>query len=149
MRPRTARAVLLTATALGALTGSSCQPGQRFHPVRGQVWCDDQPAAGALVVFHPANDPDPQAIRPSAYVLADGSFTLQSFDRQGRASRDGAPAGEYRVTVSWFPPNAGRYTNVIPDKLQGRYSNPKTSGLRADVKEGDNEIPPFRLHLQR
>jgi hypothetical protein len=54
------------------------------------------------VVFHPKDNADPQAPRPFGTAGADGSFGLTT-SRPG----DGAPAGEYRVTVIW-PGAAGR-----------------------------------------
>lgn len=62
---------------------------------------------------------------------------------------DGAPAGEYSVTVTWFdPPPAGvnpeSYSPV--DKLAGRYATPEISPLKVNVTEDDNELEPFALH---
>ena len=68
------------------------------HPVKGQVTFRDRPAAGALVIFHPVDGSAPPAIpaKPSGRVGDDGSFTLSTY-----GEGDGAPAGQYRITVQW------------------------------------------------
>jgi hypothetical protein len=53
---------------------------------------------------------------------------------------DGAPAGEYKVTVTW-PEGSG---NDIPDRLNGKYDLTNTK-LTANVNEGTNDIPAFKL----
>jgi hypothetical protein len=60
---------------------------------------------------------------------------------------DGAPAGEFKVTVVWPespPPNASGVFEVR-DRLRGRYANPKTTELTATVEEGGGALPPFEL----
>jgi hypothetical protein len=69
-------------------------------------------------------------------------FRLRSYSPD-----DGAPAGEFKVTVVWPaapPPNA---TGVfqLKDRLGGRYANPETSKLTARVEPGGGEIAPFEL----
>jgi hypothetical protein len=133
-----------------ALLCSSCQRGKVIYPVRGQVFVASKPAEGALVVFHPADSTDPQALLPSGVVSADGSFTLRCYDPQiCPTPTDGAPAGDYLITITWLPANYAEYRNVLPDKLQGRYSDPKTSGLRATVKTEPNDLPAFQLDAVR
>jgi len=104
-----------------------------------------KPAAHAQVTFHPVNDNSPEAVHPVGTVDEKGGFTLTSY-QQG----DGAPEGEYLVTVQWFlatkPRNASAgddYTTV--NHLPARYGRPESSGLRATVRKGDNELPPFSL----
>jgi hypothetical protein len=147
--PRTVRATVRLAPVLTVvLCCASCSKGKPLYPVRGQVFVDGKPAEGALVVFHPVEDnPSESAVlRPSALVGEDGSFRVGSYK-----PKDGAPAGEYRVTVQWLPPDLSRNRHlyadgkVNPDKLGSRYANPKTSGLRAEVTEGSNELPAFQL----
>jgi hypothetical protein len=84
-------------------------------------------------------------------VNAEGSFTLQTHDPQLLPTPvEGAPAGEYLVTVKWVPPDYAAQRNVStpPDKLQGRYSDPQTSGLRVTVKAEPNDLPAFRLDVK-
>ncbi len=128
-----------------ALVGTGCS-SQEVHkpvfPVQGKVLVAGKPAAKALVIFHPLNDPDPKAPRPNAETGADGTFTLSTY-----TAGDGAPAGDYAVTVLWPEGTelTGGDADSGPDRLGNRYSNPQTSGLRAQVHEGPNALPPFQL----
>jgi len=138
----------LVGTAVGL---TSCGGPDRIpvHPVHGKVFCQGQPAVHAYVVFHPVGGSEEvQKIRPAGRVGDDGSFSLTTY-----VSGDGAPAGDYQVTVGWPGPAPGTDPNSEdpeailsgPDRLQGRYQDPKTSGLTATVTEGENEIPPFEI----
>jgi hypothetical protein len=132
------RLVLLLGVAVFLLLTGSCASGRKpVYPVRGQVFVGGQPAAQAFVVLHPTDDDGPQATRPYGHAGADGSFTLTTYD-QG----DGAPAGEYVVTIVWLAPTGGEDP---PDRLKGQYRDPKTSKLRASVQKGPTELAPFQL----
>jgi hypothetical protein len=133
--------ILRVIMGLIALGFTSCQKGDSFCPVRGQVLVNGMPAEGATVVFHPQDESDPPLL-PSGVVAADGSFELQSWLVEDRVLRQGAPPGEYRVTCVWQPSDLGEN---LPDKLQGKYSDSRGSGLQASVHEGPNELPPFQL----
>ena len=99
------RAAALLVPALLAACCVSCGGGKRFHPVRGKVFADGKPAEGVMVVLHPADDADPQPVQPTGVVGADGSFELRTYVVQDRVVKEGAPAGQYRVTCTWYPPD--------------------------------------------
>jgi hypothetical protein len=129
-----------------ALLGDGCNahPDRLpVYPVRGKVLYQGQPAAGAYVSFHPA-DPDAKLpVGPRAVVGGDGSFVLSTYVKE-----DGAPAGDYVVTVEWRKPvrRPDGETEPGPNLLPPRYQTPKTSGLRATVSaRSENELPPFQL----
>jgi hypothetical protein len=125
------------AWAAAAILVASCKGGgPKLHPARGKVMFQKQPAEGATVVFHPT---DPAAPKPSGRVTADGSFTLSTYPHG-----EGAPAGDYLVAVTWMPPNARDVENP-KNRLPERYAQPGSSGLKATVKEGPNELEPFLL----
>jgi hypothetical protein len=125
----------------------SCSKGgakKAVYPVHGRVVDSaNQPAVGALLIFHPV-EPDPNDLnKPRAYVEADGSFALTTHTKG-----DGAPEGEYLVSIEWMPPRsnpfAGKEQSV--DRLQGRYRDPNTSGLRFRVeKQSDNVLPEIHI----
>lgn len=132
-----APAFLLSAACfVGCGSTQPTEARKPVHPVRGQVLVGGKAAVGAFVLFIPAleppNTPDP---RPRATVNEDGSFALSTY-----GAEDGAPAGEYLVTVTWSGPGSDDQ-----DKLGGRYGNRATTPLKATVKEGPNEIPVFKL----
>jgi hypothetical protein len=126
---------------LAALLAASCGGGRpAVYPVRGRV-LDAQggPAAGALVVFHPRHGGGD--VKPLARAGADGVFVLTTF-KEG----DGAPAGEYAVTVEWPAAKKGPLDPEGPDRLRGRYRDPASPAARFTVeKRPDNEVPPLRL----
>ena len=131
--------ILLT-VVVAALLCSSCGGKRKLYPVRGQVFYMGQPAAGALVVFHPADGKDLQAPKPSGQVGADGSFTLSTF-----APNDGAPAGPYKVAIVWVSGDKIDENGELPNRLPPQYANVETSGLQAEVKEGPTDLQPFQL----
>ena len=112
-------------------------------PVKGTVLLDGKPLANANLVFH-AMTPlpkDASRILPRGRTSEDGGFTLTTY-----TDNDGAPAGKYRVTVSYRGNHQNSRTNEEPELL-GAYRNPRTSVLRAEVQEGDNDLSPFEIKL--
>jgi hypothetical protein len=137
---------LLLILVLAVFGCSKTEEGRMtVYPVSGRVTVNGQPAGGAIVVFYGAT-PDltgPGTPAPEGTTDAHGEFRLRSYDPD-----DGAPAGEFKVTVIWpepIPPGADREMYQPKDRLQGRYSNPQKSNLTATVEEGGGELPPFEL----
>jgi hypothetical protein len=133
----------LGAAVLFAL-GCGGSSRKAVHPVRGRVLVDGQPAAEALVTFHPvrAGKDQPRAV---GNVDAQGNFSLTTY-----AQGDGAPEGEYQVTIHWFlatpvpdAPGGEEYQTV--NALPARYGSAGSSGLRVTVARGSNELPAFQL----
>jgi hypothetical protein len=133
--------MLLAALVTGL---ASCARSDRkpVYPVRGKVLFRGAAPAGARVQFHPLDDADPLAPRPGGWVEQDGSFQLSTY-----LSNDGAPAGRYAVTITWpSPEKQVDGENVGPDRLKGKYGDPKTTPLRAQVEAKPNEIEVFQLN---
>jgi len=102
-----------------------------------------KPAAGATVTLYPATPggEKPRAF-PSAVVQPDGSFRVTTF-----SAYDGAPPGDYGVAVTWSDEvRSDGDALSTPDRLQGRYADPATSGLKAMIKPGKNELKRFELN---
>jgi hypothetical protein len=60
---------------------------------------------------------------------------------------DGAPAGDYQVTII-FPMNRYNKNQSGIDRLKGKFSDPKTSGLTATIEPKANELKPFNLKAE-
>ena len=122
----------------------SCAAGcgrPKTYPVSGSVYVAGKPAAGAIVVLHPAAT-GPEAKRATGRVADDGTFKLGTYDLD-----DGALPGEYAVAIAWFSerPESGPNSDVMPTKLSPAYANPHTSKLNATITPGVNVIPRFDL----
>jgi hypothetical protein len=122
------------------------------YPVQGAIRFQGEPASGAFVVFHREGSPVTQGpaksegttaepINPSAQVNPDGSFLVTTF-RGG----DGAPAGDYRVTVQWHKSILQDDTPVAgPNVLPPEYGDPKTTPLKVTVKPEANTVEPWTI----
>ena len=116
-----------------------------LFPVAGKLIMDGQPMAGATLLFHPTNDfPTGSASqRPRAIVGEDGTFQVSTY-----ANDDGAPAGEYRVTVSWKADTDGTTSEQqqdLPEMAPRTVQNPRQSHLRVKIKQGENKLPTWDL----
>jgi hypothetical protein len=106
------------------------------HPVHGKVYCDGTPSANAQIVFHHFDAAKKTYARTGdAFVDPDGSFVLSSY-----VANDGAPVGDYIVTVVQRQPWVDATGKLGPNQLPDRYSKPETSDLKVRVKEGDNNL---------
>lgn len=114
---------------------------KRTQPVRGYVYVDGTPAAGASIGFH-LKMPNSTSIRlvADALIEGDGSYVLSSSQ-----AFDGAPMGDYLVTLACdgrFAVSGNKPNIELPEK----YAKPATSGLTASVKTGQNQ---FTFELKR
>lgn len=132
-------AVLLAAAAAGC-TGQGAAGRVPVHPVAGRVEVSDRPAGNAHIAFHAIDRERAGGTCPVAISKSDGTFALMTY-----AADDGAPEGEYVVTVTW--PNDSMPLDECEcpepsrhDRLGGLYSDARTSELRATVRPGQNEI---------
>ena len=131
--PKVLTAAVLVLAVAGC--GGSRKP---VVSVRGQVMFRGKPANGALVVFNPVGQTDPKAVRPQGLVGSDGTFEVGTY-----GEKDGAPKGEYAVTVVWLIENPRTKKEWSP--LPTRYMAPDQSGLRVTIHDGPNELQPFQL----
>lgn len=108
-----------------------------FHPVESL-----NPAAGAPPPATSGNDgtPPPLVRTPFAVVKEDGTFELSTL-KPG----DGAPEGEYAVTVSWTGDKPTVSDSDMPEKLPLKFQNPALSGVRTRVSKGE-PIPEIKLN---
>jgi len=140
---RIAKFFLLAIVAGLALGLASCHRGndRPVFPVTGRVFFQGKPAEGARVTFVSLTDNDPKKPKPGAQVGNNGVFRLSTY-----ASYDGAPPGRYAVLIVYPSPSQKiDDENAGPDLLQGRYADPKTTPLKAEIKEGTNDLEPFNL----
>jgi hypothetical protein len=131
-------------TLWGAVAvGCGAQNADRLavFPVDGQVTLDGQPLANALVILHPRDASDPRALAARGQTDASGKFKVTTYE-----AGDGAPPGEYAVTVAYHQP-IGQGTNWEPGPniLPAKYALPETTDLSARVAAGPTTLPVITL----
>jgi hypothetical protein len=136
--------VAVVCLCLTACSGGSGPPRKTCYPTKGQLFVKSQPAAGAMVILRPQGEVNLDewfSGFPHGQVAADGSFELETYEE-----KDGAPAGDYVVLVTW-PASSEPGNDEAPtvDKLAGRYAEPTTSQIKAKVEAGPTTLPPIKI----
>jgi hypothetical protein len=137
--------LLLGLPLLVSLAGCGSSPSGDRLPVflaSGKLTFDGRPLTGAFVVLHPkAAVSGRTAPRPHAQAAADGSFTLTSYE-----SNDGAPAGNYTLTVELRSlVNHGGDVTAGPNTLPAKYSRVETSPITIQIAQGTNTLPDILI----
>ena len=141
----------VTLLAVSIATSIGCSKSRDSNqlpvfPVSGHLIVNGQTPSGAFVVLHPKSGtgtaPNGEVVHPRATVKPDGSFVVGTY-----GADDGAPSGEYSVTVEWRKivrssdgsPVLG--PNVVPVK----YARPQSSPVSIKIAEKSNELDPIKL----
>lgn len=117
-------------------------------PFDGEVRLNGKPIVGASVVFHPL-DPSRTFVAPAGTTDQEGKFRLTSVK-----DFDGAPAGEYKVSVTWFrslgnPSKVQEGDETVRNFLPSYLANPDTSRLVASVGREISQSKTFDLRFSR
>ena len=95
-----------------------------MYPVHGRVLLDGKPMAGAMVILHPAGDVGLNGLRPRALADADGWFKIYTY-----VIGDGAPAGNYAVTIQ-------------PKRLKQLHTTAKSKGAKRQAHASERATNP-------
>jgi hypothetical protein len=131
----------LVLSALAAVGCGEAKPERiLLHPVQGAITFKGHPIPGAFLTFHPKS-----AVKnfptPRASVDGSGRFTLCTYD-----GGDGAPEGEYIVTVQWYKPiRKGDDVVAGPNVIPRKYAVPSASTINVRIAAGINQLPTIRL----
>jgi hypothetical protein len=121
------------------------------YPVTGSVTWQGRPVQGATVLLYPIH-PDESGstgakrISPLGYTDQAGNFSVSS-----RGNGDGAPQGDYVVTIELREERLVGEEMVRDGKnlLPMKYAHTKTTPLRCTVIAGENRLPSFDLTSQQ
>src|SRR5262245_5308068 len=136
-RWRAALLVLLLEAAFLLPIGCRRQSQDEIFAVEGMLTVNGVPAANASLAFHPL-DPGISAYCPVGRTNSHGRFRLTT-----HSDFDGAPAGDYAVTIVW--PDESSLVDECDcsdplqhDRLKGLYANADQSEFRATVDRSAN-----------
>lgn len=131
----------LVAPALSGCSGGK-EPWETTYPVSGVVTYNGKPVANADISFFPEDQSFPDVVRPKAKSGEDGTFVISTF-----GGGDGAPAGNYKVTIVRHEIAVSKDTIVAkPNDLPNKYSKRDTTDLAVQVEASPNNLAPFELH---
>ena len=133
--------LVVGAAAVAGCVRNVDRPPVELHPVRGRVFLEAQPLADAVLMFHSV-EPTPHP-RPRARSAEGGAFEVTTF-----RLHDGAPAGEYRVTISCKGPYEGKSEDretEAEELLPRIYQRPETTPLTVEVRPGENDLGVLAL----
>jgi hypothetical protein len=147
-RVRTVEWLPLFPIFLAAGCGARQPDLKPVYPVNGSVLVNGEPATGAVVMFHPLPIETGRfgMIRSRGTVDDSGKFQLTTYN-----TNDGAPEGEYAVTIYWPGKRVGKpdpndeNSDLPPDRLRLRYNDPATSKITVHVKGPETKLEPFEL----
>ncbi len=132
---------VLLVLCLPAIAGCSRRPTVPWGTAVGHATVDGQPITEGVVVF----DNRELAVSRMAEIQPDGTFKQASMDFPG------LPVGQYKVAFlptkiskgDWVPIQQSKPQKPSPT-IPERYFKVETSGLTAEVKEGQNCAVRFR-----
>jgi hypothetical protein len=146
---RAPHAALRLTVALAAIALASCGGGRNFpkvYPVKGKILVNGQPAHDCQI-FLSRTSAESLAVpaTPQAVTDKNGEFQITSYH-----SNDGAPEGEYVVTIEWRERSGimkQEFEGV--DLLGGAYAKVEKTrslpGFVVKVERQPLELPPFEL----
>src|SRR5262245_20913474 len=138
-----------TAFLLSSARRPSAEP--TLYAVEGKVLVNGEPAENLNVAFHPQGG-DKNLFCPVGRTNSKGIFHLMT-----RSGADGAPAGDYRVTLVWPDGLVDECENIdltLHDRLKGAYAKADQSKLQVTVRSSDNTFwfnaqrPPVNQRLR-
>lgn len=135
----------LLGVAMLSLTLAGCAEAKpdraAVFPAKGTITLKGEPTHGAILALHPKTPLPAGVPSPRANVGKDGSFAVSTYD-----SGDGAPEGEYVVTVTWYKLiKNGEDSKIGPNVIPPKYGDPNTSDLIVKIAAGENAIPAIQL----
>lgn len=127
--------VVLTLTGCG----EAKKPGRvPVFPTAGSVAVKGKPEADVMLLFHPLGD-GLKDVRCYARSAADGSFKVSTYE-----TGDGAPEGEFAVTMTW-PTVSVEDGGFGEDRWKGKFNNPQSTPFKATIKGPQTELSKFEV----
>jgi len=131
------RHVFVSSVLAAAVTAAGCSNAPdwqaRTYPVEGYINVNGEAPEGAVVILKYVNEPpDVRLSTPAGRVDSLGKYHLTTY-----RLHDGAPLGEYAVTLLW---QSGSI-----DRFGGQFDSVDEAVATVEIERGDNVIPDIIL----
>lgn len=122
--------------------GGGSDHGVQLHSVTGVVLQGGQAVEGAVVALYRKDDLGSGIPVPKGVTNAAGAFAIRTFE-----PGDGAPVGEYAVTVRFAEEVETPDGQIVErDRFEGAYANPNKPVATVEVTSGSNRVPDIELN---
>jgi len=111
-----------------------------LYPVSGEVKVRGEIAPEASLRLHPATG---AASGPAITAVSDVEGKFQVFTYQPEGKKLGAPAGQYKVTLSWRGVTEGltqEKLDELKELVPVKFQKPQTTPLTIEVVAGENQV---------
>lgn len=133
--------MLVTMTLVGCWSSGPQMESRSTVATEGQVLLSGKPQAGIHVTLIPVDAK--QDGKPRGITDAQGNFQLSTYRKD-----DGAPPGDYVITLTWPgapDPSVPEDSQIPPDRLRGKFADPKKSAIKAKVESAKTILPPIKI----
>lgn len=125
---------LILAASMVFLASCGTSNSRAVYPVRGKVTVNGKPVADCMIYLNNVkDDKDPNRVMPTGFSDENGDFIISSY-----GTNDGAPNGEYVITVEWKERVGAFKNNFEGDQLDGAYKS----------SENTKSMPNFVVKVQ-
>lgn len=138
---------VVTLTVVGCSRGPKGVPRDPVTRVSGTILIDGKPEQMVSVQLARVGEPDStattsKALTPASFTDAEGKFSIGTYE--GGPNGDGAPKGEYALTIQWGELNliGGLYSG---DKFKGKYADPAKSEFKVTVADKPVDLGNLEL----
>ncbi len=108
----------------------------KTYPAKGKLFVNGEPATNVVVSLLPkGSGVDSRMSIPWGIVDEEGEYVLTTY-----SANDGAPAGEYLVTLRW--PSS---PSAADDRFNDAYFTPDRNVATVVIQKGENEIAEIAL----
>ena len=139
------RLVPVALLALAMFSGCGGDGKLKVYVVKGQVLYNKEPLKGVDLAFHATNKSSDAGFPPHAKTDENGNFQLTTYLKD-----DGAPAGEFKVSIAFAAEVAGEddgsdQTRKIIAQVPVKYHKKETTPFTVTIKPEANTLEPFAL----
>jgi hypothetical protein len=116
----------------------------RTFPVKGKIMVDGKPAPerAVWVTLH-AKGESPLKFNPRGSTNEKGEFEITTY-----IAGDGAPPGDYDITIEHLTLSVRDKDWVGPDKFNNLYNHPEAAEFHVSVVDKPVELPAFELKVE-
>lgn len=133
---------VLVLSVLFMISGCGGDGRPPTYPTKGKILIKGKGYSDVVVLFHPVGGKKDDVPLPRGATSEDGTFEITTFKKG-----DGAPAGEYNVTIMYESVSSPLNRNKKrPPAFPTTFTQPNSTPLKATIEAKEmNSLPEFKV----